>query len=295
MFNTRNNSYQTDSSSFNTLDRELSIRTNHPDQHFTIQKEDLTKSKKNNKAKTQQTPLKKSESGQPIKQNNQTKSNSNKPDFADKPDRKIKYIETDKQNFKDFYSFGNKLGQNYNTDQENDLRFSESTRRKSLPKSTQFVYKSKSRDTTLDTIDEISSVQKDIINIINTDSKLRTGSEINNIMSINSNEIGNTAAKIPKASAEYWDNTKRRNLDTSIYTNNAHKIQGRGFGDINSYDVFLNGVGHATRQINPDQKPQNIEDDRIFLTNHNYNYDKHHVTEGLPCGSDTRYLNKKMI
>jgi len=57
----------------------------------------------------------------------------------------------------------------------------------------------------------------------------------------------------------------------------------------------MNGVGMATRQDNPDSKPQNFEDDRIFMTNHNYHYDKHHVTEYLPCGSDTRYLNKKML
>ena len=114
-------------------------------------------------------------------------------------------------------------------------------------------------------------------------------------MSINSNEISDTASKIPKASSEYWDNTKRRNLDTSAYTNNPMKAQGRGFGNVNSYDVFLNGVGTATRQDNPEMKPRNYEDDRIFMTNHNYQYEKYRVTESLPCGSDTRYLNKKMI
>jgi len=31
------------------------------------------------------------------------------------------------------------------------------------------------------------------------------------------------------------------------------------------------------------------------MTNHNYNYDKYHVPEELPCGNDTRILNKKMI
>ena len=199
--------------SFNTLDRELSIRNN----------------------------------------NNQNK--------------KIKYIETDRNNFKDFYSFGNKLGQNYNTDGDSELRFSDSTRRKSFNKTTIEKIKSNSRDSTLDTESEL--------------------------MSINSNEI--TAAKIPKASSDYWDNTKRRNLDTSIYTNNPNKIQGRGFGEINNYDLFLNGVGVSTRQEQPDKNPRNIEDDRIFLTDHNNNYDAHRVTEILPCGSDTRYLNKKMI
>jgi hypothetical protein len=117
----------------------------------------------------------------------------------------------------------------------------------------------------------------------------------NNLLSINSNEISTTAAKIPKASAEYWDNTKRRNLNTSTYTNNPNKMGGRGFGNIPVYDVFTNGVGVTTRHDDPDTKPRNLEDDRIFMTTHNYNYDKHHVPEMLGCGSDTRYLNKKMI
>ena len=30
------------------------------------------------------------------------------------------------------------------------------------------------------------------------------------------------------------------------------------------------------------------------LTNHNFNNDRYHVTRNLPCGADTRYLNKKM-
>lgn len=182
-------------------------------------------------------------------------------------DKKIKYIETDRNNFKEFYSFGNKLGQNYNTDGDSELRFSDSTRRKSLNKTTINNYKSSSRDSTLDKESEI--------------------------MSINSNEI--TAAKIPKASEEYWDNTKRRNLDTSIYTTNPNKIQGRGFGEIDKYDLFLNNIGVSTRQENQEKNPRNVENDRIFFTMHNNNYDDHHVTEILPCGSDTRYLNKKMI
>jgi hypothetical protein len=184
-------------------------------------------------------------------------------------DKKIKYIETNKDNFKDFYNFGNKLGQNYNTDEDSELRFSDSTRRKSLNKNTINNYKGLSRDSTLD---------------LNSD-----------IMSISSNEINNTAVKIAKASSDYWDNTKRRNLDTSIYTNNPTKIQGRGFGEINNYDLFLNGVGVSTRQELPDKNPRNVEDDRIFLTDHNNNYDPNRVTNNLPCGTDTRYLNKKII
>ena len=255
-----NNRYQSDSVSYNSLERELSTRINHPDKNLNI----ITEQKQQSPL-TKQSPL--------IKQKESTKESSN---------NKMKYITTDSSNFKDFYSFGNKMGQNYNTDQESDLRFSESTRRKLLDKNTISSYKNKSRDNTLD---EITSV-------VDTDSNLRPG---NDIMSINSNIIGNSAAKIPKALAEYWDNTKRRNLDTSTYTNNPHKIQGRGFGDINSYDVFFNGVGVTTRQDDPNTNPRNYEDDRIFLTNHNYHYDKFHVTENLQCGADTRYLNKKMV
>jgi hypothetical protein len=214
-------------------------------------------------------------------------------------EKKIKYYDVSNRDFVNFYSKGNKLGQNYNTEQENDLRFSESTRRKTLPKTTMSVYKTASRDSTLDSINNnyLSSNDKFISDMVITDSNLRPNTSISNekIMSINSNLISDNAAKVLKASPEYWDNTRRRNLDTATYTNLPKKIQGRGFGDIDSYDLFLNGVGTATRQDNPDKKPQNIEDDRIFMTNHNYHYDKHHITPNLPCGADTRYLNKKML
>ena len=111
----------------------------------------------------------------------------------------------------------------------------------------------------------------------------------------NRNDINDNAAKILKTSSEYWDNTKRKNLDTSVYTDCANKIQGRGFGQIDSYGLLLNGIGVMTRQENPDLKPQNKDDDRLYLTNHNYNYDKQHVPGTLECGMDTRYLNKRMV
>lgn len=275
-----NNKYQSDSVSYNSLERELSTRINHPDKNLNILTEQLSEIKPKKKTLKQISNQSRSSNQSSSNQSSSKQSSSNQS----KQDNKMKYITTDSSNFKDFYSFGNKMGQNYNTDQESDLRFSESTRRKLLDKNTITNYKNKSRDNTLDKIDEISRV-------VNADSNLRPG----NIMSINSNLIGNSAAKIPKASAEYWDNTKRRNLDTSTYTNNPHKIQGRGFGDINSYDVFFNGVGLTTRQDDPNTNPRNYEDDRIFLTNHNYHYDKYHVTENLQCGADTRYLNKKMV
>ena len=204
---------------------------------------------------------------------------------------KLKYVET---NFKDFNLFGNKLGQNYNMDPDNELRFSESTRRKSYDKTTQSLIKKKSRDTSFDNINVNSFTDEiDRSDLLNVDSELRTPL---NIMSINSNEIFDNAAKIqPKASTEYWDNTKRRNLDTSVYTNNSNKSGGRGFGNISSYDLMLNNIGISTRQDNPDTNPRNIENDRIYLTNHNFNNDRYHVTRNLPCGADTRYLNKKMV
>ena len=90
------------------------------------------------------------------------------------------------------------------------------------------------------------------------------------------------------------DNTKRKNLDTSTYTNNPTKIQGRGFGDINNYGMLLNGIGESTRQNNIETNPRNVEDNRIYVMQHN-NYNGQRVTENLACGSDTRYLNKKMI
>lgn len=206
---------------------------------------------------------------------------------------RIKYVSTSKNDFKEFFSFGNKLGQNYNTEMDNDLRFSESTRRKTLAKELQNKYKMSSTD---ETFDNLENDQMDKMSNIETMNNINTMKNIKlQKMSIDNNEISNTAAKIPKASAEYWDNTKRRNLDTSVYTKNPNKKGGRGFGNVEKYDLYLNNVGLSTRQDNPDEKPRNIDEDRIFLTNHNYNYDKFHVTETLPCGQDTRYLNKKMI
>jgi hypothetical protein len=246
---------------FNTLDRALSVRYDHSNQRNNT--DDKNISDLNKKSKNIENDMK-----------------------------RMKYVETDMQNFKDFYSFGNRLGQNYNTNQENDLRFSESTRRKSIPKP--ILKNVKKPIVTLDKKHNDFVSDRSIMNLVNNDDRLRPNND-SIIMTINSNLVSDTAAKIPKASLEYWDNTKRRNLDTSIYTNNPMKIQGRGFGDINSYDIFFNGIGQNTRQDNPDDNPRNIDDDRIFLTNHNYHYDKHHVTEFLPCGADTRYLNKKMV
>ena len=202
--------------SFNTLDRDLSIRINHPDDEFNISSNVFPVFNQLNKPKKEHKP----------------KDKKNKQKDKE-PTKKIKYISTEPDKFNDFYSFGAKYGQNYNTDQESELLHSEATR-----------------------------------------SKLKVNT---------------------KESSEYWDNTKRRNLDTSVYTNNPTKIQGRGFGNVSHYDNLLNGIGLATRGENPERNPRSVEDDRIFLTNHNYNYDKYHTTEMLPCGSDTRYLNKKMI
>ena len=135
-----------------------------------------------------------------------------------------------------------------------------------------------------------------IIDIINVDSNLKTGK-------INPDDFNRSAAKISNASTSisskesdiYWDNTRRKNLDTGVYTENPSKIGGRGFGDITKYDLFLNGIGLSTRQDEPNTKPQNVDNDRIYLPNHNYNYAKFHVSESLDFGADTRYLNKKMI
>jgi hypothetical protein len=207
--------------SFNTLDRDLSIRVNHPDDDFNISNNQFpvfNQLNKPNKPKKE------------YKTEKEYKSKKEKTEKEIEPTKKIKYITTEPNKFNNFYSFGVKYGQNYNTDQESELLYSEATR-----------------------------------------------------------------SKLPKESSEYWDNTKRRNLDTSVYTNNPTKIQGRGFGNIDRYDNLLNGIGLATRGENPDKNPRSVEDDRIFLTNHNYNYDKYHTTDMLPCGTDTRYLNKKMI
>ena len=302
MSNQRNISYEPDKTNLNTLERELSVRVGHPDRELNINKTNQNRnmsiqSNRFDKFDNFEHPKpmkKKQQSGLRPPQPNPTVDPSLR-----QPDRKIKYVSTDRNNFSDFYSFGRKMGQNYNTEQENDLRFSVGTRRKTLPKDTMNTYKHSSRDSTLDNGANTSDpfVDRNITDLVNVESKL--------LMSINSNEISDqpprswgckdTASKIPKASAEYWDNTKRRNLDTSTYTNNPMKAQGRGFGNVNTYDVFLNGVGTATRQDNPEMKPRNYEDDRIFMTNHNYQYEKYRVTESLPCGSDTRYLNKKMI
>ena len=212
--------------SFNTLDRDLSIRVNHPDDEFNISNNQYPVFNQLNKP-TEYKPKKEKE-----KEKKEKKEKKDKKDNEKELTKKIKYITTDPDNFADFYSVGKKYGQNYNTDQESELLYSEATRTKH----------------------------------INT-----------------------------KESSEYWDNTKRRNLDTSVYTNNPTKIQGRGFGNIGRYDNLFNGIGLATRGENPEKNPRSVEDDRIFLTNHNYNHDKYHTTEMLPCGSDTRYLNKKMI
>lgn len=256
---------QTKSRSFDTLERELSSRIDHPDKNLNIEQ--------------------KTRGDKFIKPTNRAKTSKPKNN-----NDKIKFITTDRQDFKDFFLFGNRSGQNYNTEEENELRFSESTRRKSIPKTIMKNFKKISKDPTVETIGDKSEGNVAIMHLLNNDTILKT-----TVMAIDSNLVCDTAAKAPKATSDYWDNTKRRNLDTSIYTNNPMKIQGRGFGDINTYDMFLNGIGLSTRQDNPDDKPQNLDDDRIFLTNHNYHYDKHHVTEMLPCGTDTRYLNKKII
>jgi hypothetical protein len=220
---------------------------------------------------------------------------------------RIKYISTDTNNFKNFFSFGNKLGQNYNTELDNDLKFSESTRQNKITNNllrnqsfsniniTDIEQNNKLEKTNYTKkTDSYSAIDRNIETLVDNDSKLKLKMSIGTNEIIN-NQMINNEKKIPKASAEYWDNTKRRNLDTSTYTNNPSKIGGKGFGDVNKYDLYLNGVGATTRQDTPDTKPRNQDNDRIFLTNHNYNYDKFHVTENLSCGQDTRYLNKKMI
>lgn len=164
--------------------------------------------------------------------------------------QKLKFINKDSNtdgdinSFDNFYSFNNRFGQNYNSDQENNLVFS-------------------------------------------IDGRL-------NPMLV-TNDAPNNASRSLKASPDYWDNTKRKNLDTSVYTDPPDKTTGKGFGVVEKYNIFFNHIGLSTRQDFPDKKPQNIDDDRIYLTNHNYHYDKFHVTERLPCGIDTRVLNKKMV
>jgi hypothetical protein len=294
-----NISYESKSSNLNTLDRELSLRsTNSSPINSQSTKSQSTKSQSTNLSSTNLSstnslstkpsfenyssiisPLVNSSSNQKAESNKISQKNDN-------IEKKIKYVSTNKQNFREFFSFGKKLGQNYNTDEESNLRFSETTRRNSLSANEKKIYKNKSRDESLDNITNNKS-SNPIINMISVDSDLR--------MNINSNIVSNIAAKIPKESSEYWDNTKKHNLNTAVYTNNPTKIQGRGFGDIDKYDLFLNGIGTSTRQDNPDINPRNLDNDRVFLTNHNYNYDKLHVPEKLGCGTDTRYLNKKMV
>jgi len=310
-----------ESSSFNTLERELSIRVDHPDPNYNIhtelfQQQNKTsvqtntfesqeknikmlppKSKKTKQKLSEQqnntnliknlsTSKSKSSTHPSTHQNNKklVKNSSNTKSVSIAKHPPLTKFKFKTREFKDFDMYENtKRGQNYNSDQDNDLHFSENTRRKSVPKKIMNTLKMSEKD---NMINEIMNTITNETNIRNENSK---------IMSINSNTIEDIASKVLKASPEYWDNTKRHNLDTAIYTNNPTKIQGRGFGDVESYDIFLNGVGLATRQENPDSKPQNIDEDRIFITNHNYNYDRHDVTEQLPCGSDTRYLNKKII
>lgn len=189
-------------------------------------------------------------------------------------DKKVKYVSTNIQNFGEIYSRGNKMYYNYDTDTENELLYGMDTRK--------HITKNKDKN------------QENIVKLINTDSNLKLGNEKTNDK-VNLNSFPKTAAKIPKESEEYWDNTRRKNLDTAVYTNNPSKIGGRGFGDIDNYNLLLNGIGISTRQDNPDIKPQNVDNDRLYMTNHNFNYSKFRVTEDLQCGADTRYLNKKMI
>jgi len=261
---------------------------------------------------------------------------------------KVKYIDSNQLNFKDFYSTGNKMYQNYDIDSQNDLTYGYDTRRHSNTKNTgmmpienikeSLVCKdgicslppkkthtgnsasdSRSSSRSSSSVSSIGSSTNsrsknqikenqlpmkvttnnrqdlNIIDIINTDSNLKLGNEQ---IQINLNNLSRSAAKVPSSSKEseiYWNNTRRRNLDTAVYIDNPSKIGGRGFGDIPKYDLLLNGIGLSTRQDDPDIKPQNVDNDRIFLTNQNYNYAKFHVSENLECGADTRYLNKKMI
>ena len=283
-------------SSFNTLERDLSVilkpstLKQEPQIQKSLkqepqkQKQKLEPQKREQKLDSQKQEQKREQKQEPQKREQKLESKSVNDD------KKIKYISVDKKNFVNFYSKGNKAGYNYNTDQENNLRFSESTRRKSINKNTS------SGSNILPTGGKNNKFFDDsddnfITNLVMTDSNLR----LNNTISDDNTLLINSNMKGTKESTEYWDNTKRRNLDTAIYTNNPHKIQGRGFGDIKTYDLFLNGVGSSTRQDMPDMKPQNIDDDRLFMTNHNYHNTKHHITDNLSCGADTRYLNKKML
>lgn len=318
-------------SSFNTLERELSIRDNHPSierfREMSIQSNFLdynsdpkldskpatsplvrmqpTVSPSNNSSK--QTLSRPMSSVPQTRELSRLSETSVKliPSKQQNRNEKLKYVSTDNNNFRDFYSFGNKLGQNYNTNQESELLFGDSARRKNPARMQPESLNKNMRNgntSMKNSSGNGNTNNKFITNLVNTEDKLKINQNMlqSSIVGYeksmsSSTEMSNTAAKIPKASEEYWDNTKRRNLDTSIYTNNPMKIQGRGFGNVNEYDLFLNGVGTSTRQENPDIKPQNVDNDRLYLTNQNYHYDKFHVTENLPCGADTRYLNKNML
>jgi hypothetical protein len=341
----RNSSNSPKNASFSTLDRELSIRINHPNKNLSIGNNNLQKemSIQTNYIQSQQIKQSQNNNQVPRQNNNQVprqvskqaprqvskqvprskqissysprsrqtsrqvskqmprqtskqvskqmprQTSSQVSNIESNSDQKMKFVSVDKGSFKDYYSFANKMGQNYNTDLDSDLRYSESTRRKTLPASVVSSYKKTSNNMVLETLpEEGSSSNAHIMGLISNENYIKSNPQF-------PMNFSNTAAKIPKASEEYWDNTKRHNLDTSTYTNNPSKIQGRGFGDINRYDLFLNGVGVSTRQEEADFNPRNVDNDRIYLTNHNYHYDKHHITDNLPCGADTRYLNKKMI
>jgi hypothetical protein len=126
----------------------------------------------------------------------------------------------------------------------------------------------------------------------NDQTLLNPSEQIN--MPINDNNINYIKNEISDKDFEkLWDNTKRRNLKTDIYTPNAMKV-GRGVGVVNNYDKFKNYIGEPTRQSNVENNPRNIDYDRLYPPMHNYNYTKNHVYPENPGGRDTRYLNKKM-
>ena len=213
---------------------------------------------------------------------------------------RIKYIDSNELNFKDLYYSGNKMSQNYDLETENNLIYGYDSRRNSSKHNTGISQNNdrsdmckdgmcrlpKSNKSTRSTTNMNSILDLNINQLINTDSTLKLGSFI---------KPNTNAPTSLKDSEIYWDNTRRRNLDTAIYTDNPTKVGGRGFGNISKYDLLLNGIGLSTRQENPDVKPQNIDNDRIYLPHHNYNYSKFHISNNLECGADTRFLNKKMM
>ena len=219
-------------SSFNTLERDLSVILKPSTQKQEPQKQEQKQESQKQKQKLE--PQKREQKQEPQKREQKLESKSVNDD------KKIKYISVDKKNFVNFYSKGNKAGYNYNTDQENDLRFSESTRRKTInkntssgpnipPPSARAPPTGGENNKNFDDLDD-----NFITNLVMTDSNLR----LNNTISDDNTLLINSNMKGTKESTEYWDNTKRRNLDTAIYTNNPHKIQGRGFGDIKTYDLW---------------------------------------------------------